>query len=417
MCLAACSNASELLEKAKALEQAKDYCHAQEIYLKILQNDQYNMAARFSLGLIYIHLNELVLAHECFATLYQQFPNEIPIQYNLAYVARRMGKYEQAIQIYCKLIKNDPDNSSIHFGMANAYLTLQDFNNGLHFYEKARKSAAIVHPQLKDMPNLNNKIILIIEEWGFGDTFHFVRYAKELKAKGATVWITARQETHGLLKNCPFIDQVFDINDQSCYLKADFQIPMISLMYVCNTTFDTIQAQIPYLYANPQLIQFWRKQVKKNHFNVGVNWKGTAEKNMNPNLFFPLADIPKVHLYSIQKFNQELSEQKNNPIIFFPDFDETHGNFMDTAALIKSLDLVITTDTSIAHIAGALGAPTWLLIPCWADWRWFWNRNDSPWYPTMRIFRQPKPGDWESVIEEVKIELKKIVRNYEKNIV
>ena len=191
------------------------------------------------------------------------------------------------------------------------------------------------------------------------------------------------------------------------------------------TTAD-IPAKIPYIYADNVLTKEWKEKLSgDNNVKVGLCWTGVTSLGENYILDYtkvkrsiplkklaPLADSGNVSFYSLQ-ISEDLNTGSDRFIIhdFGLDFDKRHGAFMDTAAVMKNLDVVITTDTSIVHLAGALGIKTWLLLPFSAEWRWLIDRVDSPWYPTARLFRQPKIGDWDSVVQDVKNELKKVAKH------
>lgn len=396
-------------EAQKYAEQAK-HLEAKESYLRALALDPEHIGATFHLGLAYLNLGDHDNAIPCFRKLHDKGISSA--SYNLAFILRRVGFYQEAISIYEKLLTFDDNSENIPFGLANAYLTMQDFAKGLPMFERGRKSIAHIPQKLEPDSPIRGKTILIIEEWGLGDTLHFIRYAKLLKERGAgKIIVCARTSMHKLLSLCPYIDQLYPIENPVRSVSFDFQTPMMSLMYACKTTVETLPNQVPYLYADRNLVQLWQKRIAHDsNLKIGINWKGTLDKNMNPEQLLPLTQIPGVSLYALQKNNNELSDALKSPIITFQDFDESNGSFMDTAALIKNLDLVITVDTSIAHLAGGLGIPTWILIPHWADWRWFTGKTDSPWYPTMRIFRQPKHKDWDSVIGQVCKSLKEIIK-------
>ena len=190
---------------------------------------------------------------------------------------------------------------------------------------------------------------------------------------------------------------------------------------MCKTTVKTIPANVPYIYADPSLIELWQPvfdAIPESTYRIGICWHGNSQykdlslrravkqKSCPLALFAQLADIPHIQLFSLQKVSglSEIATLENpSSITLFADtLDTIHGRFMDTAAIITHLDLVITVDTSIAHLAAALGVETWNLLPEPADWRWMINRSDTPWYPTMQLFRQSKRGDWQSLIDEIK---------------
>lgn len=213
----------------------------------------------------------------------------------------------------------------------------------------------------------------------------------------------------------------------------DVQVPLMSLPGIFKTTQNSVPNDIPYLHANPNLVTFWKDKLvqlgAEKTFNIGICWQGNTTyrtqalkhaiqaKSLRLDAFKPIANIPGVSLFSLQKINglEQIESVQDKFVIhtFDVDFDETHGRFMDTAALMKNLNLIITIDTSIAHVAGGLGIPTLLMLPNPADWRWIINRTDTPWYPEMKLFKQPTPGDWKSVIESITSYLKTINSNIE----
>ena len=212
------------------------------------------------------------------------------------------------------------------------------------------------------------------------------------------------------------------ITDFGDKLKFDYQIPLLNIPGVIKTNLKTIPAEIPYLKADPQLVNFWKNKLAHDKkFRIGLCWHVDPEHELDKSpwairsfpahLFVPLNTAGNVSFYSLQKINGE-EQLKNLPDSFSIhtfgyNFDEKHGRFMDSAAVIMNLDLIITVDTSIAHLAAAMGKKVWMILPYSPDCRWYDDRSDTPWYPTMRLFRQPKPYDWESVSKELTNALKK----------
>ena len=182
-----------------------------------------------------------------------------------------------------------------------------------------------------------------------------------------------------------------------------------------DTSPDTIPNKIPYLTANPALVEKWQKRLLRNNskIRIGIVWSGvsTSKKFCSLETFAPLAQLKGVSFYSLQK-GEAVKEALNIPKgMLFYDFSNEITDFSDTAALIQNLDLVISIDTSVAHLAGALGKRVWTLLPFIPDWRWLLDREDSPWYPTMKLFRQPSPGDWKNVIDKVLVNLQTELAN------
>jgi len=251
----------------------------------------------------------------------------------------------------------------------------------------------------------------------------FIRYAKIIKDMGATVICKVQKPLVKLLSSCPYIDEVFCEIDNS--IKYDTHAQIMSLPRILNTTNNTIPNEMNYLYANPKLEEEWKEKLSQDkNFKVGLCWHVDPihEKDKSPwsirsitlKQFKPFAKLNGVSFYSLQKF-KDYKPLMNLPKglllkTFGEDFDEKNGAFMDSAAIIKNLDLVITVDTCIAHLAGALNKPVWMFLPYSPDCRWYLKRTDTPWYPTMKLYRQSKPNDWKNAIKKVASDLSKEIK-------
>jgi hypothetical protein len=267
--------------------------------------------------------------------------------------------------------------------------------------------------------DIAHKTILITYDGGFGDAIQFIRYAKHLHTAGATVVAQVPEALMPLCSTCPFITQCIPKPET---INADYtvRISMPHLTLTMQSTLTQPSVDIPYLFADPSLISHWADRLVSDtsSLRVGLCWScsytySKYQKKRVPgprsiplNTFAPLFETENATFYSLQKGPSEHdSTTERFPLKSSDDLDTLNGAFMDSAALMKNLDLVITVDTSIAHLAGALGAPVWLLVPINSDFRWFLDRTDSPWYPTMRLFRQKKIGDWNTVMTEIAHEL------------
>jgi len=294
------------------------------------------------------------------------------------------------------------------------WLLQGDFERGWPEYEWRWNTAEqpplhFEQPQWMGEP-LDGKTILLHAEQGFGDTIQFVRYATFIKNLGATVILECPKPLIPLLASCRAVDRVVEQGElRESY---DFHAPLLSLPTVFKTSLTTIPATVPYLFADPRLVDRWREALAGiRGFRIGINWRGRPgrgayrRRDIPLELFASLAALPGVQLISLQREGDvDLASFANRASIVAPgsDIDTANGAFMDTAAIMKNLDLVITSDTSIPHLAGALGVPVWLALPFVPDWRWLLNRSDSPWYPTMRIFRQRSATDWLDVFKQIK---------------
>jgi ADP-heptose:LPS heptosyltransferase len=209
-----------------------------------------------------------------------------------------------------------------------------------------------------------------------------------------------------LLAGCRGVDELVGAGDD--LPPFDVHAPLLSLPGIFRTSLKTIPVDVPYLFADPRLIEHWRQELRGiTGFKVGIAWRGNPEhrndraRSIPLSCFEPLAGLPGIHLFSLQKGAgaEELQEARED----FPvtELGSRLEDFMDTAAVLANLDLVITCDTALAHLAGALGVPVWVAIPFAPDWRWLLDRSDSPWYPTMRLFRQDRRGDWQGVFRRI----------------
>jgi hypothetical protein len=266
-------------------------------------------------------------------------------------------------------------------------------------------------PQWKG-EDIAGKTILLHAEQGFGDTIQFVRYAPMVAARGAHVVLEVQAPLRRLMSNLPGMDRVIKHGD--LLPKFDLHCSLMSLPLAFNTEVDTIPGDVPYLSAPSSAIaeareRFPSREEGTGSLRVGIVWsgnpehRGDAQRSIHLSALEPLAGIPGVTLISVQKGTpaaqiREVSEELRSQIV---DADAALNDFADTAALVSTLDLVISVDTAVAHLAGALGVPVWLIVPYLADWRWLENREDSPWYPTARLFRQPTPGDWGGAVARV----------------
>jgi hypothetical protein len=249
---------------------------------------------------------------------------------------------------------------------------------------------------------------LLHAEQGLGDTIHFIRYAPLVQARGGKVVVECQRPLLQLLGRCAGIDKL--IGQGTALPGFDVHAPLLSLPFLFRTTLATIPATVPYVFAEPVLVEAWRRELAPiGSFKIGISWQGNPQhawdrvRSIPLSQFAPLAGLPGVHLFSLQKGPG--SEQVPNAAFPITDLagrlDEQSGPFMDTAAVMKNLDLIITADTALAHLAGALGVPVWIPLHFPPDWRWLLERDDSPWYPTVRLFRQQRRGDWQGAFERI----------------
>ncbi|MFC1845734.1 tetratricopeptide repeat protein [Candidatus Dependentiae bacterium] len=353
--------------------------------------------------------------------------NYSAVHHNLAFtLAERLGKHYEALKHYRRAIEIKPENHEAHFCFALSCLATGDLSRGWQEYKhrwlrprNAPRRFGETFEHLWEGQDLEGKTIAIRCEQGLGDTLHFIRYAQMLKECGAYVIAEVQKPLTKLLASCQHLDEIVQMGHPMP--PCDYQIPMLNLPAVFGTSLETIPNKTPYLHPMPKLEKKWKEYLEKDtNFKIGICWHGDAAhgqvKFMPLSCFVPLLNIENTSFYSLQKISglEQLKDLPANVTLhqFGPDFDKTYGSFMDTAAVMKSLDLVITADTSIAHLAGGLGVQTWIILPFPAEWRWLMNRDDSPWYPTVRLFRQKKINEWQPVVQKIKKALKETVKGH-----
>lgn len=407
-------------------DEAFEYLSKAVEYLAHKEEDMLALGnALLQLGNSYFDCHETEKAIATFKKILLISDSLNAVHHNIAFtLAEQAGDYAQSLDHYRKALQAKPNNTETHFCYALSLLATGNLLEGFAEYEWRWKRFKHAPRQFNyplpglwtGIEDLKGKRILINVEQGLGDTLMFVRYAQELKKLGAIVILETQKPLTQLLSLCPYLDEIVPIGTPLPHF--DFQVPMLNLPLVFKTTLLNIPSQTPYLYADKKLITMWREALNNTKFNglkIGICWRGDVahgDHKFMPFRYFELfAQIPGIQVYSLQKNDPASSlkpadQAKETHIIQFnDDFDMSHGRFMDTAAVMKNLDLVITVDTSIAHLAGGLGVPTWLVLPFPAEWRWLTHGDRSSWYPTMRLFRQKKYGDWSEVFEEIVIAL------------
>lgn len=337
---------------------------------------------------------------------------------NLGASLGKQGHTEEALACCDHLLKREPDHYSPHMNRALIRLARGDYANGFAEFEWRWKIPGNA-PRPRPRPPwqgepLEGRTILLHAEQGFGDTIQFIRYAPLLKAAGARVLVECPQPLHRLFTSCPGIDALSVRGETSG--DYDVHAPILSLPRLFGTTLETIPTYNSNLAADPASIRRWRERLgQKPGLKIGIVWQGDPShqrdrvRSFPLAQFEPLASLEGVRLVRLQKGlgSEQLQEPKNHFPIEDPECiaPEDWVDFHDTAAIMANLDLVITPDTAPAHLAGALGIPVWVVLPYFAEWRWLIGREDSPWYPSARLFRQSRPGDWKGLFEQAADEL------------
>ena len=331
---------------------------------------------------------------------------------NLGNAFQKQGKLEKSVQVYQKAIQIQPDYADAHFNLAMLLLLQGQFVEGWEKYEWRWDSSLQSQKRnfkrpLWDGTSLSGKSILIYAEQGFGDSIQFARYI-DLFPDTATIIVACQPELKSLLKS---IDRIGTLVTKGEDIpNFDFHAPIVSLPHIFGTVLETIPAKIPYLYPDKNS-DFEILSDDERDLKVGITWAGSPthindrNRSISLNDFKCLLDIEGCEFFSLQvgEHHRDIKQCGYSRII--KDLGKQFTNFHHTASVILQLDLVISVDTAVANLAGELGKPVWTLLPFVPDWRWMLNRSDSPWYPSMTLFRQRKRGDWHSVFQEIRLTL------------
>jgi tetratricopeptide (TPR) repeat protein len=325
---------------------------------------------------------------------------------------RAIHHYEEALFCLQRAIALNPERATVycmkHFAIHVLGELAEDLDQWRHWGERPRN---FLQPLWLGRENVRDKTLLLYAFGGFGDSIQFCRYAPLLSARGARVVIEIQAELRSLTTTLEDVSQVIVRGDPIPHYDLRCSFPILPLAF--GTTATTIPSKVPYLKPNPDLVAMWRSRLAAlgKGLRVGIVWSGLTrvpEPLRSRSIPFPqfekIADVPGVIFISLQK-NEAASQAWHSSVLARYDWMDEVKDFADTAALIECLDLVISIDTSVAHLGGAIGKPVWLLNRFNPDWRWHQTSSDSPWYPTLRQFRQSKPGDWHSVIVEVRMAL------------
>jgi tetratricopeptide (TPR) repeat protein len=353
-------------------------------------------------------------------------PDFAQAHYNRGIALTELRRSEEALASYDKAIALKPDYADAHWNQSLGFLLLGRFEQGWRQFEWRKKLKAPLGLRSYGQPvwlgdeDIAGKTLFVYWEQGLGDTIQFCRYAKLAHARGAKVILSVQRPLVELLKeNSPTIRI---IGPDEVPADFDYHCPLLSLPLALRTTLSNIPAAIAYLKSNGEKSLFWKQQLgERNKPRVGLVWSGgfrpdqTEAWNFNSRRDIPLAKLavlknPNIAFYSLQKGEPAESELAalirdhwDGPDII--DLTARLHDFSDTAALMENLDLIISVDTSTAHLAGALGKPAWILNRFDTCWRWFLERPDSPWYPTVKLYRQVKSGHWDDVVEQIKMDL------------
>lgn len=373
--------------------------------------------AHYNLGNVFRKMGMVDDAIASFRKAIQYDPNYGEAYGNLGDSLNKTGKIDEAIAAYVTALRIMPNDPAAHVNYALALLLNGDFEKGLPEKEWRKRLPSFLAQRQFTQPqwdggDLGGKRIAVQCEQGLGDSIHFARYCEMVAERGGKVSLFCDPRLHRLFKNLQGVESLIWESDSAG--DCERQCQLMSLPLIFKTDLSNIPARIPYLAAETELVENWKSRISatRDGMKVGLAWAGNPEhlddrsRSIKLAEFTPLAEVQGVVFHSLQKGNS----QTPDPAMRLVDSTAELQDFADTAALIANLDLVISVDTSVAHLAGAMGKPVWLLIQFTPDWRWLLNREDTPWYPTMRLFRQKRPGDWAEVVQRIHQALTTAVR-------
>jgi tetratricopeptide (TPR) repeat protein len=400
------------------LQDQKKHGAAIATFQKALDLKPDNADALYNMGKSFYDLSRYPQAIACYQKALRINPYHHKACNNIAKTYQDVGANQKALFWYQRALQIKPDYAEARFNLATVYLLTENFQEGWQGYEWRfrRREWKRAYPHRYRKPRWNGENfagqrLLVHSEQGLGDMLQFVRYLPWVKARGGTVVFETRKTLMDLFKNLPGMDElVVFAPDGQPTTEFDLYVPLASLPGIFETTLENMPAEVPYLFADHEKSARWQDRLTENGLRVGLVWAGTdtdPSRACHLKWLRMLSDIPGLALYGLQKgIAAEQIEVEGLPQgMRMTNLGREFEDFADTAAVVENLDLVISIDTSVAHLAGAMGKPVWVMLPYTADWRWFLDRNDSPWYPTMRLFRQPKAKDWESVGQQIALEL------------
>jgi tetratricopeptide (TPR) repeat protein len=381
---------------------------ADAAYLNALALQPDSNLAHYNYANFLLQQNRVNDAADHYRSVLSVEPDHIAARINLASCQKLLGDLDAAVATYRQVLQRSPEPAQNRLNLALTLLSHGNFKEGWPLHE-ARLEFPSEQARVYPYPHwsgesLAGKTIFIWGERGYGDEIQFVRFLPTLRALGARVIFECRLELHDLLQRANLCDKLVIANSASIDEGIDYQLPLLSLPLLLGIDSYSGLSSNPYLSADAVRASDWKKRLgDQARLRVGLVWAGNPQHQNDARRSIPFAQFSCVSqrsdiaFYSLQKN----SGQWDCSSAGITDHTDEFNNFSDTAAFIEHLDLVISVDTAVAHLAAAMGKPTWVLIAADFDWRWFAERHDCPWYPSVRLFRQCKPGDWGRVLEEV----------------
>lgn len=402
-------------------EEAID-CYKKSLNLKPEDFDSW-----FNLGLTYKKSGEIANSIKAYQKALSIKPNHPSVHFNLGNLYESINDTVSSLENYKKAYdySEDKDND-VHYFLGLAYLKVKDFKNGLFHHESRPSkpfSVLCQTQQFKELmestsmwtgEDIKDKTLFVYYESALGDTLMYVRYLELLKDKCAKVLFKPQICFTEFFKENNFGAEIIESKTLPKDVVFDTHIPLMSIPYVLNLNTEEIPLSEGYLKANAQKAKEYKEKYFNNDkFKIGIKWMGNTaydlDRIINIESFYKLLDLPNTQFYSVQK-GEGVEELAKIPSKYnIVDLGDTFNDFGDTAAALENMDLIICNDTSVAHLAGAMGKPCWVMLPFVQNWRWHTDISYSPWYKSIKLFKQNQPGNWSEVFDRACIDLKNLI--------
>jgi tetratricopeptide (TPR) repeat protein len=421
--------AAELYRRALALDPKKyeiytdlglvltdlgNFAAALEVFRRSLINNPRSAKTIASLGRLFERKGDLISAAEAYRDAIKLDPKMRAAYVDLGFVLYGLGELAEASDCFARLRALQPDSAEATVNLGLIHLLQGDLAVGWAEYESRWKVGVGDDRKLLQRrwkgEALGGERILLYAEQGLGDTMQFVRYVPLVAERGGEVVLEVQPALHDLLARTAGASRV--IRRGEMLPEFAWQCPLMSLPLALGTELDTIPARVPYIVPDAARVEAWRERLEKNTRRIGLAWAGNPGhprdrlRSISLEQLAPLLNVEGTVFYSLQ-FGAGAEQMKLLPPgVRLVDLGDELKDFANAAAIVANLDLVISIDSAVAHLAGAVGKPVWILLNKGCDWRWFLGREDSPWYPTARLFRQGTPGEWQEVVKRVELALR-----------
>ena len=415
-----------MIKLANVLKEIRSFDAAIHYYQRAIESDPSYLPNFNSLGLTLQKKGKQDEAIKIFQQAITINPEIADTYYNLCGALLIQGRATEAVETYRAAISTIPNNAKLCHFYGQALLLTGNFAIGWVQYEARLELETFRYPNDLPLPPNRNKstltdqTVLIYADQGIGDTIQFLRFLPQVVQRGAKVILACQLTLSSLIKQNQMdlkVQSLSAIGDLSIQQKIDYRLPLSSLAYYLKINDEKLfSSNTPYLNSSRCSCQY---QLQTKKFRVGLVWAGNPKhvndqfRSIHPKHFLAFSELINCQFYSLQvgtKADQLKSIKLELPII---DLSQYLNCFADTASVIEQLDLVISVDTSVAHLAGAMGKSVWMLVPAKPDWRWQLERSDSPWYPSLRLFRQKKLGLWSAVMAEMKAQLLCLIQTHQ----